>query len=100
MPIGQLLSQTEFYVQDSNKKFVELKSLPLKSIQFEGALFHSSQSRICFINGQIQKFIESGDNIKISNSQIYLNGRTNRTVKINAKLTDLFLLELVLTSII
>ena len=76
---------------------MEFKSFLFKNNQYKGTLFHSSQSRICFVNGKNQKYIESGDNIEISENKIYLNGRNNRTVKINSKLTDMFLLEMVRT---
>ena len=61
-----------------------------------GQLYHSSETRECFINGHKPKYIDSGDNIEIYMNQIYLTGRNNRIIKINSKLTDLNLLEMVI----
>lgn len=56
-------------------------------------MFHSSKTRTCFINGQKEDFIDSGDLIELNNKDIYIIGRNNRSIKINGKLTDLYLLE-------
>jgi hypothetical protein len=59
----------------------------------EGAILHASEKRICFINNEKLKLIESGDLAFVENKRIYVKGRSDRQVKINGKMVNLFLLE-------
>ena len=81
VPIGKLLNQTYFYIKDSDENFLNINCLNMNLIK-SGQLYHSSETRECFINGHKQKYIDSGDNIEIYMNQIYLTGRNNRIIKI------------------
>ncbi|RNA26667.1 acyl- synthetase family member 4 isoform X1, partial [Brachionus plicatilis] len=76
----------------------ELTTVPFSDLQGEYELFHSSQIRKCYINGVNQKIIQSGDLVLFKNSQVFLKGRIDRLVKINANLVDLDLIESTLRS--
>ena len=54
---------------------------------------HSSKTRVCYLDGQRVYLIESGDMGLIKNKKLYLKGRCDRFVKINAKMLNLTLLE-------
>lgn len=87
-----------FYVQNSDGNYIEINTLMNSNENnIKSTLFHSSQTRKCLINGKQQNYVDSGDMVEVYKNNIYLNGRNNRTVKINAKLTDLFLLESVIS---
>ena len=59
----------------------------------EGAILHASEKRICFINNEKLKVVESGDLAFVENKRIYVKGRSDRQVKINGKMVNLILLE-------
>lgn len=63
---------------------------------YEGVLFHHSPTRICLVSNERIKFVNSGDLVTISCGHIYVNGRSDRSVKVNGKLTDLVKLEMVI----
>ena len=59
----------------------------------EGTILHASEKRICFINNEKLKVVESGDLAFVENKRIYVKGRSDRQVKINGKMVNLILLE-------
>lgn len=62
----------------------------------EGLLLHSSDTRKCLINDEVREYAESGDRALVKAGKVYVKGRDDRLVKINAKLTDLNALEQVI----
>lgn len=101
VPIGRTLKETKLFlkVSENDKELVEISdSLLVKSYEttYEGILFHHSSTRICLINNEKVKYVNSGDLVTISCGEIYVIGRSNRSVKINGKLTDMLKLEMVI----
>lgn len=100
MPIGSLLAETKFFLQRSRHEspndceLININNI-LNETQgpYSGLLMHSSGSRICYVDSKSKQFIESDDLIDIVGGKIYLKGRTNRSIKINGKMTDLNHLE-------
>ena len=79
---------------DETDEIVEVdKLLSSRQISFSGYLLHSSETRRCYTNGELNKFVNSEDQVYLLDNRLYLKGRNNRSVKINAKLVDLNLLE-------
>jgi hypothetical protein len=93
--IGESLNETELFIRNENGEIVEVKksTRAQKEAIIEGHLVHSSTTRICFVNGIQNGLISSGDNAVLVNNKLYLKGRNDRIVKINAKLLDLNNLE-------
>ncbi len=95
------MNETEFFIKlkDSQNNITAVKSLIFNQKEkfYEGELLHSSKTRVCFINGEKKTYISSGDWAFIFENNIYVKGRImDSSVKINGKLTDLMLLEMVL----
>jgi acyl-CoA synthetase len=96
VPIGLPLSQTKLYLKQSTQDtYSDVQDLLLDNStnKYEGVLYHSSETRICYINGQKVDFINSGDYATVGKKKVYLNGRVDDQIKINGKLTSLRLLE-------
>jgi acyl-CoA synthetase len=96
VPIGMPLNETKLFLKQSTQEiFTNIEDLitddNLK--KYEGVLYHSSKTRICYIDGQNLEFANSGDYATVTNKKIYLSGRIDDLLKINGKLTSLKLLE-------
>lgn len=81
----------------SNDNFIEIGKPNENNNVFEGELIHTSDSRICYMNKIRNNLIHSGDYAIYKNKKLYLKGRIDRIVKINAKIVDLNSLENVTT---
>ena len=100
VPIGKTLNETNFFLQNNNENelMTKISNRLLESSYertYEGLLFHHSPTRVCLVNNEKLEYLNSGDMVKISDGQIYLKGRSDRSVKLNGKFTDLVKLEMV-----
>ncbi len=94
--IGTCLSETELFIKFENGNLQEINDQLLAdsfSKKFEGVLFISSSTRVCYINGKKEEYLNSADLVRVLNARIYVMGRSDNSVKINGKLTDLTKIE-------
>jgi hypothetical protein len=80
----------------TDNDLVEVSKLYESNKILEGELIHSSDSRICYINNTRNNLIQSGDYALFRNNRLYLKGRIDRVIKINAKIVNLNSLEAVI----
>ncbi len=92
-PIGNTLSQTELFLAlKETHSITSIKSLDPNKL-YEGKLLHKSSTRLCLINGAREELVDSGDLCQVFNGNVYVQGRSSRSIKINAKMVDLLYLE-------
>ena len=97
--VGSVLNETNYLLKQADSDLISVEQL-LNDVVYEGVLFHSSQTRICQVNGSKLEYSNSGDLIKIKNKKIFIQGRVDNCVKLNGKLVDLTLLEMVISQFI
>ncbi len=76
-------------------ELIEISKLYDKTDLLEGELIHASDSRKCYMNNKQNNLIHSGDYAVFRNKRLYLKGRIDRIIKVNAKIVDLNNLETV-----
>ena len=96
--IGLPLNETKLFIKtEDENSLIDLNEVLLNETYsdkvLEGKLLHSSATRVCYLDGQRVDLIESGDKCLVKNKKVYLKGRSDRFVKINAKMLNLTLLE-------
>jgi hypothetical protein len=109
IPIGTPIGDTELYIKlnnnNNNNKLININDINSKLLIEEGELYLISNKRGCYVNNEFKTIINTNDIVNINvntntnnsnNYNIYLIGRKNRLIKINAKLTNLNLLEKVI----
>jgi len=93
IPIGNALNQTELFLALKETNSIQnVKALDQNKL-YEGKLLHKSSTRLCLTNGKREDLVDSGDMCHIINGHVYIQGRTDRAVKINGKMVDLLYLE-------
>ena len=92
VPLGESLLETDLYLKSDENKFFPLKELETSFQQF-GRLYLSSNTRTCFLNDEIEKFIDTGDEVLYFKGKLYYKGRANKIKKISGKIANLNLLE-------
>ena len=95
MSVGTVLNETNYFLKQTDSDLTAVEQL-LNDVIYEGVLFHSSQTRICHVDGSKSDYSNSGDLVKIKNKQIFIQGRADDCVKLNGKLVNLSLLEMVI----
>ncbi len=93
--VGLVLNETNYFLKQADSDLISVEKL-INDVVHEGVLFHSSQTRICHVNGSKLEYSNSGDLVKIKNKKIFIQGRVDNCVKLNGKLVDLTLLEMVI----
>ncbi len=81
-------------VEDKTRNQKDIRRIQVDTNEtVEGSLLHFSGTRLCFIDGVNNNFIESSDQAILINGRLYVKGRNSRTVKINGKRVDLNQIE-------
>lgn len=77
----------------NNNTLIKIQDFNANNETHEGILYLASETRICYLNDVIEKYVNTGDSVLYYNKKLYYKGRVNKLCKISGKLINLNLLE-------